>query len=166
MRKQELLFLVLVLVQRALHDSVTGGLGVLHLPHLGWIDINNLFTDKTAGPAADPLDLVVVRSVNDIMRRLSESGVECQTDSEINFRETTNLQHFQLGECLTELREELGWVIPARDSALGAFTIEIPVNARTLLDGFYPVFVEKLLQDDVDAPTGVNSHLYSISCVT
>jgi hypothetical protein len=166
LRKQELLFLVLVLVQRALHDSVTGGLGALHLPRLGWTDVNDLFTDTAAGPAADPLDLVAVRSVNDIMRRLSESAVECRTDSEIDFRETTNLQHFQLGECLTELREELGWVIPARDSALGAFTIEIPVNARTLLDGFYPVFVEKLLQDDVDAPTGVNSHLYSISCVT
>jgi hypothetical protein len=160
LRKQELLFLVLVLVQRALHDSVTGGLGALHLPRLGWTDVNDLFTDTAAGQAADPLDLVAVRSVNDIMRRLSESAVECRTDSEIDFRETTNLQHFQLGECLTELREELGWVIPAKDSVFGAFTIEIPVNARTLLDGFYPAFVEKLREEDVEAPTGVNAHLY------
>jgi hypothetical protein len=40
LRRHELLYLVLVLVERAMHDSLTGGLSSLHIPREGWIEIN------------------------------------------------------------------------------------------------------------------------------
>ncbi len=58
-----MLSLVLVLVERAMHDSLTGGLSALHIPREGWIEINKLFQDQTVGGRDDdPLDIRTVEN--------------------------------------------------------------------------------------------------------
>ena len=150
LRADELLFLVLHLVKRAMHDTVTGGSLDLHIPNVrqdsAWGAVLELFGDTTANDAReDALGLVHANNVEVMMRTLSDSGVECVPDNEIDdLQQQTNQQHGELRDCLKELRDEVGWVVPARQAGVGAPTLRIPVSAETLLQGFYPAFEELL----------------------
>ena len=49
-------------------------------------------------------------------------------------------------------------MIPAKKTAVS--TIQIPVNPEMLIEGIFPVFMQKLPQMNAQSPTGVNVHLY------
>lgn len=117
-----------------------------------------LFGDATANdPSEDALGLAHANNVELMMRTLSDSGVECVPDNEIDdLQQQTNQQHGELRDCLKELREEVGWVVPARQAGVGAPTLRLPVSAETLLEGFYPAFEELL--PHTKAPGGSNEY--------
>ncbi|NBX18225.1 MAG: hypothetical protein EBR09_12755, partial [Proteobacteria bacterium] len=138
LRRRELLFLVLVLVQGALRNLVVGSIEALHVPRAGWQEVSELFEDEGLGPAADPLRIAEIKEINALMNTLSESGAECKGAS-VDLGEVTNVQHLLLAQCAQEMREEVGWVIPGR-AAGGAHSLALPAPARLLLGGFYPAF--------------------------
>jgi len=138
LRRRELLFLVLVLVQSAMRNLVVGGVQALHVPRSGWQAATELFADGGLGPPLDPLNLAEVEEINALMQTLSESGVECKGAS-VDLSEVTNVQHLLLEQCERDLREEVGWVLPGRAGG-GAHVLALPVPARLLLGGFYPAF--------------------------
>jgi hypothetical protein len=93
------------------------------------------------------------------MMGLSEAGVECTAALEdVDHEGTTNRQHEKLQQCLVDLREEVGWVIPAKKTVVS--TIQIPVNPEMLIEGIFPAFMQKLPQRNAQYPTGENAHLY------
>jgi hypothetical protein len=116
LRTDELLILVLHLVKRAMLNSHMGGFADLHIPHSretgAWDGILDLFRDKAVGGVKDPLGLADASNVESVMKTLSESGVECSAENEIN--PVLNPQHLELRQCLENLREEVGWVVEAR----------------------------------------------------
>ena len=56
--------------------------------------------------------------------------------SEINFEAETNLQQPKFRQCLENLQEDIGWLVPAQE------TLQVEVHANVLLQGFYPTFTE------------------------
>jgi hypothetical protein len=137
-----------------MHDSLTGGLSALHIPREGWIEINELFQDPAVGGKADdPLDIETVEIFENAMTGLSEASVECTAAlDDVDYLVTTNRQHEKLQQCLVDLREEVGWVIPADKNI--ASTIEIPVQAEMLIEGMFPAFMQKLQQTNAQSPKG------------
>jgi hypothetical protein len=159
LRPHELLSLVLVLVERAMHDSLTGGLSALHIPREGSIEINKLFQDPAVGGGDDdPLDIEIVAVFEEAMTGLSEASVECTASDDVDYQVTTNRQHEKLAQCLVDLREEVGWVIPKNKMAVS--TIQIPVSPEMLIEGIFPAFMQKLTEPNAQSPTGENAHLY------
>ena len=157
LRSDELLVLVLYLVKRAMYNSHMGGFGDLHIPHAretgGWDAILDLFrdvSDNAGMEVEDPLRLAKSNNVEVWMKTLSESGVECSADNEIH--EGLNQQHIQLRECYEDLREEVGWVVEAK--TLVTQTLDIPVKAAMLLQGFYPAFEQVSRHDEADTDPG------------
>ena len=70
-----MLSLVLVLVERAMHDSLTGGLSALHIPREGWIEMNELFQDPTVGRTDDdPSEITTIENFENEMTGLSEAS--------------------------------------------------------------------------------------------
>jgi hypothetical protein len=99
------------------------------------------------------------REVRDEMTGLSEAGVECSAAlDDVDYLRTTNKQHEKLQQCLVDLREKVGWVIPAKKMVVS--TIEIPVKPEMLIEGIFPAFMQKLPQSNAQSPTGENVHLY------
>ena len=93
------------------------------------------------------------------MTGLSEADDECTAAlDDVDYVVTTNKQHEKLQQCLVDLRQEVGWVIPAKKTAVS--TIQIPVNPEMLIEGIFPAFMQKLPQMNAQSPTGVNVHLY------
>jgi hypothetical protein len=124
--------LLIVLVERAMHDSLTGGLSALHIPREGSIEINKLFQDPAVGGRDDdPLDIEIVAVFEEAMTGLSEASVECTASDDVDYQVTTNRQHEKLAQCLVDLRKEVGWVIPKNKMAVS--TIQIPVNPKCSL---------------------------------
>jgi hypothetical protein len=159
LRRHELLSLVLVLVERAMHDSLTGGLSALHIPREGSIGIKKLFQDPAVGDIDDdPLDIEIVAVFEEAMTGLSEASVECTASDDVDYQVTTNRQHEKLAQCLVDLREEVGWVIPKNKMAVS--TIQIPVSPEMLIEGIFPAFMQKLTESNAQSPKGENAHLY------
>jgi hypothetical protein len=154
LRTDELLILVLHLVKRAMLNSHMGGFGDLHIPHSretgAWDGILDRFRDNAVGVVKDPLGLADASSVELLMKTLSESGVECSAENEIN--QVLNPQHLELRQCLEHLREEVGWVVEARKIA--PQRLDIPVTAAMLLQGFYPAFEQVSLHEEPDQEKG------------
>jgi hypothetical protein len=142
-----------------MHDSLTGGLSALHIPRDGWVEINKLFQDPTIGITDD--DPLVLKSVEDFeneMTGLSEAGVECSAAfDDLDYLGTTNKQHKKLQQCLVDLSEEVGLVIPAKQMVVS--TIQIPVNPEMLIEGIFPSCMQKLPKTNAQSPIGANTHL-------
>lgn len=156
LRSEELLNLVLRLVKSAMYNSHMGGFADLHIPHSRetgeWDGILDLFRDiseNAKSESNDPLRLANVMNVETFMKTLSESGVECNAENEIN--PGLNEQHVELRECYEELREEVGWVVEA--NTLAPNILDIPVTAAMLLQGFYPAFEQVSLHEEPDQDT-------------
>jgi len=126
-----------------MHDSLTGGLSALHIPRDGWVEINKLFQDPTIGITDD--DPLVLKSVEDFeneMTGLSEAGVECSAAfDDLDYLGTTNKQHKKLQQCLVDLSEEVGLVIPAKQMVVS--TIQIPVNPECSLKEYSHLACER-----------------------
>ncbi len=158
LRSDELLVLVLKLLKRAMYNSNIGEFADLHIPHTReengvWDGILDLFGDGALGNTEDPLGLAQANRVEVMMKTLSESGVECAPNNEIEGQNSiTNTQHLDLRECVEELREEVGWVVHAKQEV--PQTLEIPVTAAMLLAGFYPAFAQLSPYEDPEDGTG------------
>jgi hypothetical protein len=82
------------------------------------------------------------------MKTVSNSGVECSTETEYDKTTESNTQHGLLRMCFEELQEEVGWILHGAGSLSNE--LEIPVHAAMLLGGFYPAFEERELDEDSD----------------
>jgi hypothetical protein len=87
------------------------------------------------------------------------ASVGQDTLDDVDYLGTTNKQREKLQQCLVDLREEVGWVIPAKKKMVVS-TIQIPVKPEMLIKGMFPAFMQILPQRIAKFPTGENAHLY------
>jgi hypothetical protein len=89
--------------------------------------------------------------------QMQERLFECTSANEIDETAITSEIHGQLRACLRAMQHDLGLRLDNSD------TVQIPVSANVMLDGFYPAFSENSVSEDLADSRGFLERLTSDS---
>jgi len=136
----ETLYLVLMILQTQIQNTVSGGFMALHrLREQADVNaISEIYACELPKKAMY-VDLVEARQFNDFIKTRRAMNLKCPPKS-IDVYQQTNLMHTALRQCRLALQERVGWKLPASTNGK-VRVLELRPSAQSLLSGFYPSFM-------------------------
>jgi hypothetical protein len=137
LQQQELLYLVLLILDKEITNTVSGGFMALHKirePDASRA-VDLLFHDSLSDDLPH-LSLAQAKQFNSFVQERSVMNLKCP-ENEFNYQKLTNQMHKTMQSCQTDLKEPVGWNVPPRNAG----TLALQPRVNSLLHGFYPAFV-------------------------
>jgi hypothetical protein len=137
LQQQELLYLVLLILDKEITNTVSGGFMALHkIREPGESRAVDLLFQDTLSDGLTYLSLAQAKQFNSFVEERSVMNLKCP-EKEFSYQVLTNQMHKTMQSCRTDLKEPVGWNVPPRNSG----TLALQPRVNSLLHGFYPSFM-------------------------
>jgi hypothetical protein len=155
--QDELLYLVLLILDKEITNTVSGGFMALHRlrDREASNAVDDLFKDTLSGQAR-ALSFEQATQFNNFVQERSVRSFKCP-EKTYNPQQITNKMHLQMRLCKEKLQVSVGWKIPPRVETQSS-TLILKPRVRSLFDGFYPTF---MLRDRIENQTFLDKLLFT-----
>jgi hypothetical protein len=135
LQEKELLYLVLLILDRRITDTVSGGFMALHKirdPEAANA-VDALYNDPLAEDL-QYLDFTEAKHFNTFVEARTVMNFKCPSTT-FDFQLLTNQMHKTMQSCATQMQDNVGWNVPVDH------TLTFTPKVDSLLHGFYPTFL-------------------------